>query len=161
MSRARLLARRAVIGSLGVLLLIQLVPYGRRHTNPPVAAEPKWDSPATRELFFRACKDCHSNETRWPWYSWVAPSSWLVQWDVDQARKQFNISEWNRTDQEGYQASKLVTEDWMPPNKYLIAHAHARLAAAATAALVAGLAATFGTRRPKGPRDLQESIEMP
>ena len=46
--------------------VMQLVPYGRAHTNPPVIAEPAWDSPRTRELAARACFDCHSNETKWP-----------------------------------------------------------------------------------------------
>src|SRR5690349_11025724 len=63
----------------GLFLLIQAVPYGRAHTNPPVVSEPHWDSPRTRELAKRACFDCHSNETRWPWYSHVAPMSWVLQ----------------------------------------------------------------------------------
>lgn len=54
---------RLAIGAAAVFALIQLVPYGRDHSNPPVVAEPAWDSPQTRELFFRACKDCHSHET--------------------------------------------------------------------------------------------------
>jgi len=54
-------------GAVIVLAAIQLVPFGRDHQNPPVTGEPAWDSPRTRELFFRACKDCHSNETTWPW----------------------------------------------------------------------------------------------
>ena len=56
-------------------LAIQLVPYGRTHTNPPVTAEPAWDSPQTRALAVRACFDCHSNETVWPWYTSIAPIS--------------------------------------------------------------------------------------
>ena len=67
---------------MGVLLIIQFVPYGRDHTNPPVIAEPAWDSPQTRALFFRACADCHSNETKWPWYSTIAPASWLITRDT-------------------------------------------------------------------------------
>ncbi len=63
----------------GGFLLIQLVPYGRNHTNPPVIQEPAWDSPQTQELFTRACADCHSNTTVWPWYSNVAPCLAVVQ----------------------------------------------------------------------------------
>ncbi len=63
----------------GVILLIggiaQLVPFGRDHENPPVQAEISWDSQQTKELFFRACGDCHSNNTQWPWYSNIAPVS--------------------------------------------------------------------------------------
>jgi len=62
-----------------VFIAMQLVPYGHAHTNPPVTGEPKWDSPQTRELAKRACFDCHSNETDWPWYSNIAPVSWLIQ----------------------------------------------------------------------------------
>src|SRR5665811_1851190 len=68
-----------LVGLLGVLLIIQLVPYGRAHENPPVVAEPAWDTTATRDLVERACYDCHSNETVWPWYTYVAPISWLTQ----------------------------------------------------------------------------------
>ncbi|MCJ7766385.1 MAG: heme-binding domain-containing protein, partial [Thiovulaceae bacterium] len=74
------------------LLLIQIVPYGREHANAPVVAEPQWDTPETRALFFRACADCHSNETKWPWYSNVAPVSWMVQYDVNEGREKFNVS---------------------------------------------------------------------
>ena len=70
--RLGLAAGTAVIA---LLLLIQLVPYGRNHANPPVRQEPAWDSPQTRELAVRACYDCHSNQTAWPWYTNVAPIS--------------------------------------------------------------------------------------
>lgn len=69
--------------------LRKFVPYGHDHTNPPVTAEPSWDSPRTRELFFTACKDCHSNESHWPWYASVAPASWLVYRDVAEGRSNF------------------------------------------------------------------------
>uniref|UniRef100_UPI0035646806 heme-binding domain-containing protein n=1 Tax=Sulfurovum sp. TaxID=1969726 RepID=UPI0035646806 len=52
-----------------VVISIQFIPYGKNHSNPSVVAEPMWDSPKTKELFVRACADCHSNETKWPWYS--------------------------------------------------------------------------------------------
>ena len=64
-----------VIGIVG-LVVIQFVPVER--PNPPVLREPNWDSPETRALAQRACFDCHSNETTWPWYSQVAPVSWLT-----------------------------------------------------------------------------------
>ena len=54
-------------------LLIQLIPVN--HTNPPVVTQVAWDSPQTEALFTRACGDCHSNKTTWPWYSYVAPVS--------------------------------------------------------------------------------------
>ncbi|MBI5081140.1 MAG: heme-binding domain-containing protein [Chloroflexi bacterium] len=61
-----------------VVIGMQLVPVWLLKTNPPVTAEPKWDSEQTRALAKRACFDCHSNETVWPWYSNVAPVSWLI-----------------------------------------------------------------------------------
>ena len=75
---------------------IQLVPYGRDHDNPPVLADAPWDSARTRELAVRACFDCHSNETHWPWYSNIAPISWLTQNNVKEGRDELNFSEWNR-----------------------------------------------------------------
>ena len=73
---------RALVAGVVVFGLIQLVPYGRDHANPPVTREVKWDSPRTRALAAGACFDCHSNLTTWPWYSNVAPVSWLVYADV-------------------------------------------------------------------------------
>lgn len=135
---------RIVIGGIvGVLLAIQLVPYGRGHENPPVSSEPEWDRPATRELFFRACGDCHSNETVWPWYSQIAPVSWLVQHDVDEGRSYFNVSEWGRPVNHGDEAADLVREEEMPPWFYLPAHPEARLSEAEEASLINGLLATF------------------
>src|SRR5687768_3027163 len=75
------------VAIVGVLAAVQLVPYGRDHTNPPVRQEPAWDRPQTRALVARACFDCHSNETTWPWYSHIAPVSWLIQRDVVEGRR--------------------------------------------------------------------------
>ena len=74
---------------------IQLVPYGHTHTNPPVVQEPAWYSARTRQLFMAACADCHMNETQWPWYSSVAPVSWLVARHVQEGRERLNFSEWS------------------------------------------------------------------
>ncbi len=68
-------------------LLIQLVPFGSAGINPAVINEPDWNSSDTQALFMTTCGDCHSNETRWPWYSRVAPISWLVYRDVLEGRK--------------------------------------------------------------------------
>ena len=141
MLRKAIVALTAVV--LGGFLLIQLVPFGRNHTNPPVLQEPAWDSPQTQELFTRACADCHSNTTVWPWYSNVAPVSWLVYNDTMEGRQKFNVSEWNRP-QEGDEAAKLVSEGEMPPAIYLPTHPEARLTAAEKEQLIRGLQATFG-----------------
>ena len=68
---------RIVVIALILFGAIQLVPYGHNRSNPPVTGEPAWDSPQTRAYAKQACFDCHSNETIWPWYSYVAPASWL------------------------------------------------------------------------------------
>lgn len=144
------LVRMLVLGIIVLLVVIQLVPYGRQHTNPPVRAEPAWDSPRTRELAVRACFDCHSNETVWPWYSNVAPVSWLVQYDVDKGRRELNYSEWDRRQEEAGESAETVQKGSMPPAYYVWLHPEARLTAAERAELIAGLQATFGTERRRG-----------
>lgn len=127
----------------GLLALMQLVPYGRTHSNPRTISEPAWDSPRTRELAVRACFDCHSNETRWPWYASVAPFSWVVQWDVETARTVINFSEWNRRYELATYAGQRVRDRMMPPDKYRIAHPEANLTEQEWAELAAGLDATL------------------
>lgn len=141
--------RRFFIG-LGValavgLLVIQLVPYGRDHTNPPVIAEPSWDSAETRATAVSACFDCHSNETEWPAYSNVAPFSWMLQRHVDDGREALNFSEWGRGEQETEEIVESVREGEMPPWDYALLHGNARLAGAALEDFLAGLEATFGS----------------
>ena len=125
-------------------LLIQLVPYGREHTNPPVLAEPEWDSTQTRTYFMLACGDCHSNETVWPWYSSIAPISWLVQHDVDEGREYLNISEWGTREFEAEEAAEVFKEGEMPPIQYYPTHPEARLSAAERSTFMHGLVNTFG-----------------
>lgn len=132
----------------GGFLLLQLIPYGRNHTNPPVVEEPNWDSPQTRALAERACFDCHSNETEWPWYSNIAPVSWLVQQDVAEGREHLNFSTWGRGG-EGEEAEELyevIVEGEMPMQNYLLTHPEARLSDAEKTALAQGLARTAGGR---------------
>lgn len=135
---------------LGILVagfvLIQLVPYGRDHTNPPVVAEPKWDSAQTRDLAKRACFDCHSNETVWPWYSNIAPASWLVQHDVAEARGEVNFSDAGGTGRNisGRKLGREVTGGKMPPAQYTVIHTEANLSQAERQQLAMGFLATFG-----------------
>lgn len=128
-----------------LIAVMQLVPYGRNHTNPPVISEPKWDSPRTKELAKKACFDCHSNETKWPWYSSVAPLSWVVQRDVDIGRTVINFSEWGVRDYElSREAGTSVIRGDMPLLKYRWLHPEARLTDAEMEELARGLYATFG-----------------
>lgn len=140
--------KRILLGVLGVLavgfVLIQLVPLGRDHTNPPVVSEPNWDSPETAVLVERACADCHSNETNWPWYSNIAPVSWLVSRDVVEGREYLNFSEWggNPEGEEAEELVEVIQSGEMPMPIYLITHPEARLTDAEREQLMRGLVAT-------------------
>ncbi|HEY0193685.1 MAG TPA: heme-binding domain-containing protein [Kofleriaceae bacterium] len=128
----------------GVFGLMQAIPYGRTHENPPAIQEPAWDSPRTRELAVRACFNCHSNQTRWPWYANVAPMSWVVVFDVDAARSVINFSEWNRPYEMAAYSSQSIMTGNMPTLKYRMAHPEADLTQAEMIELAHGLDATFG-----------------
>ena len=129
MGRWRRLAERlrvpAVIG-LGLFLGLQVLPVGPDPGNPPVTARPPWSSEA-EAVFERSCAACHSNETRWPWYSHVAPASWLVRRDVAEGRHELNVSRWERDDGEADDAVEAIVDGTMPPRRYLLMHPSARL----------------------------------
>ncbi len=125
--------------------LIQLIPYGRDHTDPPVVAEPAWNSPQTRQLTARACFDCHSNLTAWPWYTNVAPVSWLVQRDVNEGRRRLNFSDWTSGRQRTGEMGETISRGSMPPFYYVWLHPTANLSLTEKQALIQGLAATLGT----------------
>ncbi|MCB0214027.1 MAG: heme-binding domain-containing protein [Anaerolineae bacterium] len=129
-----------------VLVGIQLIPVDR--TNPPVVHEPNWDSQATRDYAERACFDCHSNETTWPWYSYVAPISWFVADHVHEGRSKFNVSEWPSG--EGDEAAKEVREGGMPLWEYTVLHPDAKLTQAEQSEFIAGLEKTFGSEANEG-----------
>ena len=137
--------RQIGIAVVVALVAFQALPYGRNHTNPPVRAEPPWDSTQTRKLAVRACFDCHSNQTAWPWYSNIAPFSWLIQSDVDEGRNKLNYSEWNRPQKEARESAESVREGEMPPWYYVILHPQAKLSSVERQALIRGLGATFGS----------------
>jgi hypothetical protein len=103
-------------------------------TNPPVvSAFAITNAPTAVATRLRAaCYDCHSHETRWPWYAHIAPVSWLVVGDVNEGRKHLNFSEWPSADP--VRAAKRLEEmsdqigyGDMPPKKYTAIHADARL----------------------------------
>ena len=88
--------------------------------------------PAIEAILKRSCYDCHSNETRWPWYGYVAPFAWWLERDVGLGRKQLNFSEWGSY----YPATKIRKLQWidrtldqenMPPWSYRILHPQAAL----------------------------------
>ncbi|MGH7496087.1 MAG: heme-binding domain-containing protein [bacterium] len=124
---SRIVLRRAAIVVIVCFVFLQFIPFGRDHTNPLVSAEPAWDSPATRALAKRACFDCHSNEIEWPWYSHIAPASWLVFNDVQEARSKLNFSDWNRPQKDAEEAAEQVHKGKMPLWFYVPLHPQAKL----------------------------------
>jgi hypothetical protein len=128
-----------VIVAVGGFLLIQLVPFGRDHTNPPIVQEPNWDSLATRELAKRACFDCHSNETVWPWYSKIAPVSWFVANHTYEGRDNLNFSDWLPGDVDLNKLQRVIDSGRMPPASYTMIHQGARLTDAERQQLLQGL----------------------
>jgi heme-binding protein len=126
------------------VVLIQFIPFGHHHTNPPAAKEPAWNSSATRDLVRRACFDCHSNQTVWPWYSYVAPVSWLVQNDVNGGRMHLNFSEWDHPQRHAKDVAAQVKQGEMPLWFYLPMHPAARLTASEKEALMDGAEKSLG-----------------
>jgi len=127
-----------VLIGLVLFALIQLVPYGRSHKNPPVVQEPNWDA-QTRAIAQKACFDCHSNAVTWPWYSNIAPVSWLVQRDVDEARRRLNFSDWGNKGLSADEIAEVIQGGEMPPIQYTLIHTSAKLTAAEKQALIQGL----------------------
>jgi mono/diheme cytochrome c family protein len=140
---------RIGIGAVVLFALIQVIPYGRKHTNPPTVREPKWNSPQTRRLAQRACFDCHSNLTMWPWYTNVAPSSWLVYKDVVDGRSTLNFSEWQRPqDADLADVVEAARSGSMPPVQYKLIHGTSRLSQSERDQLARGLQRTLATSPP-------------
>ena len=133
--------RILTVGSVLILiaLAIQVVPVTR--SNPPATAD--LTAPAEVKAILKAsCYDCHSNETVWPWYSRVAPVSWLVASDTSEGRHKFNFSDWD-TYPTAKKAAILahavreIRQGDMPPWYYTIKHVEARLTPAKKAVLEA------------------------
>ncbi len=124
-----------IVGLVGLFVLMQVVIPAK--TNPP--SEPAMSLKAARPaqaaavaVLERSCRDCHSNDTTWPWYSHVAPVSWLVARDVNEGRREFNMSEfgtWNAKKQQHKleEACTQVKEGEMPMWIYVVQHAEAKL----------------------------------
>lgn len=136
---------KIIIGIVVTAVVIQFIPYGKTYTNPAIVSEPTWDSPRTKELFNNACANCHSHQTAYPWYSKIAPISWLIQSDVDEGREHFNVSVWGvQKKNKGDDAAKELRGGDMPPWFYLPTHPEARLTDTEKKELMNGLEKTFG-----------------
>jgi hypothetical protein len=132
--------RKIFIVIVVILVGIQFVPVER--TNPPVTHQVKWDNPKTYDYAKRACYDCHSNETVWPWYSKVAPVSWLVAHDVEEGRRHLNFSTGKLDD--AHESAEEVSEGKMPLDKYVFLHSEAAFSEQEKQEFIEGLKRTFG-----------------
>ena len=138
--------KRIGVAIIIVLVGIQLVPVNR--TNPAITREVKWDAPATRELAQRACFDCHSNETSWPWYGYIAPVSWRLAEHINEGRAVLNFSTWDQPNTGLDEVVESIENNSMPLSDFLLMHPEAKLTAAEKATLVAGFKATFSQDPP-------------
>jgi hypothetical protein len=142
MSRVKKVLLTLVVGAVVVAVGIQFVPVRDVGSNPP--ARFKMDSPPEVEAIFRrACFDCHSNETRWPFYSKLAPLDWVVARDVHNGRNHLNFSEWGDVDEDERQTDlencwEQIESGEMPPWFYILPmHPDAKLTPADKALLKA------------------------
>ena len=120
---------RIVLVLLVVLVVIQVIPVNR--TNPPVTADIPTSS-EVKAVLRRACYDCHSNETVYPWYSRIAPVSWILAQHVSEGREELNFSIWHQYNAEDqgekiHESWETVVEGEMPPRYYTIMHRDALL----------------------------------
>ena len=144
------MVKKILFIAVGVLVIlgaaIQFVPVSR--TNPPVTQRLNWSSPETKALWVRACADCHSNETVWPPYAYVAPISWLVSRNVIEGRRELNLSQPLRGQpaRVANEISETITSGEMPPRDFILLHPEAVLSAVEKRTLIDGLRATLGGR---------------
>ena len=127
--------KRVVIALILLFAVSQIVRPSR--TNPPIDPQREIHAvlpvdPAVASIFARSCNDCHSNRTAWPWYSQVAPVSWLVAYDVLRGRQKMNFSEWDARGKEAAQelVNEIcadVSEGEMPGSGYSLLHPEARI----------------------------------
>src|ERR1035437_6589289 len=158
MDKTKLL-KRSAWGLVGMLLLIQVI----RPTlgNPSISAEPKWDSPRTRELVQRACFDCHSNQVRYPWYSQVAPVRWLLWNHVQEGREKLNFSQPD-SDVDADDIVEAIRSNEMPLWDYSLLHPASRLTPAEKDSLVVGVLRTFGNEADSNSEsDSTEVVDKP
>ena len=144
MNRARV--RNVVLALVAILVAMQV--FQPRRTNPP--SIPSRSLPAHMVLpenvyssLMRGCGDCHSNQTRWPWYSRVAPYSWVITDDVNQGRRHLNFEDWEaqespkRANEELGKICKEIQQKGMPPFSYRLLHRESKLSPEEVASICA------------------------
>jgi len=147
MTLARLSRRAIWIFAVVLILLIGAQFVGANRTNPASnpAASPlalKTTPPEVKAILDRSCRDCHSNDTRWPWYSHIAPISWMLLQHVNAGRDRMNYSEWTSYDSDDQDKflggmCSLPKKRRMPLPSYLWIHREAKLSDAAVTTLCA------------------------
>lgn len=142
MSKIKLVLAGAFVITGGLLLILLLMPS---QTNPPVQRQLAWDSPQTKQLWDRACNDCHSNTTQWPIYAKLPLVSNIIVDHVNEGRKEFNISVPTRKSASnlGREIEEEITKRKMPLNDYTWLHPAARLSDAEKKALIDGMKITL------------------
>jgi heme-binding protein len=146
-SRARRIALIAGSIAIGVLLVLQIVPYGHDHGAPPTTKRAVLE-PAAARVAAAACMDCHSNATRWPWYTDIAPASFLAVSDVKGGREHMNLSRWDTPQPDLGEVVDSIAGGDMAPGQYKLIHRGARLTAAQRRTLIAGFRALYATDPP-------------
>jgi len=125
---------KILLALIAIFVVIQVVRPSR--TNPPIDPQATLQAhvevpPDVDALLTRACADCHSNSTRWPWYSHVAPVSWLLASDVNEGREHLNFSDWEKRHHHEEspfdQICKQLRDGAMPPWYYRPLHSESRL----------------------------------
>jgi hypothetical protein len=126
---------RAWVGRVVLLVVAQFIPVAR--TNPPGDAAQTISAttpipPNVTSILDRSCQDCHSSQTVWPWYSHVAPVSWLVANHVNEGRSELNLSAWvlytaRRKDRKLKEICEQVTKGKMPLGTYTFLHPQSNL----------------------------------
>jgi hypothetical protein len=136
----------SLLATVVVFAVIQLIPYGRDQSNPPVVAEPAWSDSVTRDLMVRACFGCHSNQVEYPSYASIAPISWAIQAHIDSGRDEVNYSEFGVSRGNFDETIEVIRDGSMPPFYYTMfgRHPEASLTKEEKATLIAGLTATPG-----------------
>ncbi len=126
---------KALLG-VGLIVLAGIQLFGPARTNPQTAPAQALAARVpvpdhVQSVLRRSCMDCHSNETRWPWYSYIAPMSWAVVGDVNQGRDHMNLSDWKSTPEEGADlmdsVCRQIKRHKMPLASYTWIHWDAKL----------------------------------
>jgi hypothetical protein len=148
------LSRKVLIGvaalGIGVIALqvfpIQLLAHDLGRYDQPVTNQISWNSADVERLVRQACYDCHSNETRYPFYASIAPISWLINSDVNEGRRALNFSTQSASQIDPEELAETVLEGEMPPAIYLPLHPEANLTADERQTLVQGFYASLSGR---------------